>query len=169
MQAMSDVLPDPWAARNLEWVKELQPKGTRGSYGTYWKQFVAFYEANNRTALPPNEHTVVGFMRHLLERGMSRNTINLTTISAINEQLGLHGYPPFETKTNRLMRLAKKAIKRATFASRSKVPLEKHNLAAMAAKSKHNLADSRDLLSLLLMFIGLLLCTRIGNGESEAG
>ena len=158
MQAMSDVLPDPWAARNLEWVKELQPKGTRGSYGTYWKQFVAFCEANNRTSLPPNEHTVVGFMRHLLERGMSRNTINLTTISAINEQLGLHGYPPFETKTNRLMRLAKKAIKRA--AREEQLGRHGRKIEAQPRRLEGPVVVPTDV---------HWPPTRIGNGESEAG
>ena len=148
---------DSWDASNVKFLRERQPKGTRNAYDCYWKQFKRFCDANDRCAIPASTATAIMFMRVCLKAGLSRSVINKSVVSAINDAHEVVGLQAPLAKDFRQVILTKRAVTRNTRPPKSKNPLTTKHLIRMASKIRvGSSTDTRDFLSLLLMFAGLL-------------
>ena len=151
---------------NTKWMKDQQPQGTSGPYGTYWRQFLSFCQKENLCPLPARPDTVISFLRHLLGEEKSRSTINKAAVSAIAEAHRLQGLPN-PTVSDRV-RLAKKAITRLTPPPKSKKPLLLSQIRRMIQiLDANSVADIRDSFMLILMFVGLLRESEAANLKGD--
>ena len=140
---------------NTKWLKDHQPPGTAGAYNAYWRQFQDFCQRESLSPLPAEPDTVISSMRLLLEDGKARGTINKAALAALSEAHRLSGLPS-PTLSDRVA-LAKKTITRLTPPPKTKRPLLLSHIRQMIqVVDAQSVADTRDMLVLLLMFLGLL-------------
>ncbi len=105
--------------------------------------------------MPAAPDTVMGFMRHLLDRKLSRSTINKAAVSAIS---ALHREFDIPSPTlNARVKLMKKGVTRQTRPPKPKTPVTLDMLLAMALKvDLTSFIEVRDMTMFILMFYFLM-------------
>jgi integrase len=146
---------DDWADDNNAFIDSLLPNGSTRSVLTYQLQFVDFCKVAGACPLPASADTVMGFMRHLLDRKLSRSTINKTAVSAIS---ALHREFDIPSPTlNARVKLLKRGVTRHTRPPKAKTPVTLAMLLEMAKKvDLTSFLEVRDMTMFLLMFYFLM-------------
>ena len=146
---------EDWAEGNNAFTAALLSKGSTGAALTYQLQFVDFCKITQNRPLPAAPDTVMGFMRHLMDRNLARSTINSAAISAIS---ALHREFDIPSPTlNARVKLMKRAVTRATRPSVGKRPVTLSMLLDMAKKvDRTSFLQVRDMTMFLLMFYFLM-------------
>ena len=140
---------------NTKWLRDHQPPGTAGPYNSYWRQFQSFCQRESLSPLPAEPDTVISFMRLLLGDGKARGTINKAALAAISEAHRLNDLP--SPTVSDWVSLAKKTITWLNPPPKTKRPLLLSHIRQMVqVMDAQSTTDTRDMLLLFLMFLGLL-------------